>query len=56
MVYVGTYAEHIMLWYIYLQYSVRESSPVMDSRVASCRPAFWKSKNIVRALKFGSRK
>ena len=43
-----------MLWYIYTQYSVSESSPVMDSRVASCRPAFWKSKNIVRALKFGS--
>ena len=44
-----------MLWYIYTQYSVRESSPVMDSRVASCRPAFLKSKNIVRALKFGPR-
>ena len=42
-----------MLWYINTQYSVSESSPVMDSRVASCRPAFWKSKNIVRALKFG---
>ena len=27
---------------IYTQYLVRESSPVMDSRMASCRPAFWK--------------
>ena len=44
-----------MLWYINTQYSVSESSPVMDSRVASYRPAFWKSKNIVRALKFGPR-
>ena len=32
---------------------MRESSPVMDSRVASCRPAFWKSKNIVPDIKFG---
>jgi len=43
-----------MLWYINTQYSVRESSPLMDSRVASCRLAFWKSKNIVQALNFGS--
>ena len=42
-----------MLWYIYTQYSLSESSPVMDSRVASCRPAVWKSKKIVQALKFG---
>ena len=42
-----------MLWYINTQYSVRESSPVMHFSVASCRPAFWKSNNIVRALKFG---
>ena len=32
---------------------MRESSPVMDSRVASWRPAFWKSKNIAQAIKFG---
>ena len=30
------------------------NTPVMDSHLASCRPAFWKSKNIVQALKFGS--
>ena len=42
-----------MLWYINTRYSVSESSPVMDSRMASCRPTFWKSKNIVRALSRG---
>ena len=29
-----------------------QSSPVMDSRVASCRPAFWKWEKNVQALKF----
>ena len=45
-----------MLWYINTQYSVSESSPVMVSRVAPYRPAFWKSKNIVRAFKFLSQR
>jgi len=44
-----------MLWYICTPYSVRESSPVMVSRVAFYRPAFWKWRNIVRAIKFLSR-
>ena len=44
-----------MLWYINTQYSVSELSPVIDSRVASCRPAFWKWEKNVQALKFGSR-
>jgi len=35
------------------QYSVREWTPVMVSRVAPYRPAFWKLKNIVQAIKFG---
>lgn len=43
-----------MLWYMNTQYLVRESSPWMDSRVASCHPAFKKSKKIVRALKLVS--
>ena len=42
-----------MLWYIYTLYSVTESSPVMISRVASYRPAFWKWRNIVQAIKCG---
>ena len=37
------------------QYSVREWTPVMVSRLAPCRPAFWKWEKNVRALKFGSR-
>ena len=37
------------------QYSVREWTPVMVSRVAPYRPAFWKLKNIVQAIKFLSR-
>ena len=55
MVYVGIYTLIYDISYIYTPYSVRESSPVMDSRVASYRPTFWKSKNIIRALKFGPR-
>ena len=42
-----------ILRYIFTQYSARERTPVMISRVASYRPAFWKWKNIVRAIKFG---
>ena len=42
-----------MLWYIYTQYSDKKSAAVIDSRVASYRPAFWKWKTIDQALKFG---
>ena len=34
--------------YIYTPYSVRESSPVMDSRVASCQSGFRKCKILSR--------
>ena len=37
------------------QYSVREWTPVMVSRVAPCRPAFWKWEKNVQALKFPAR-
>ena len=33
---------------------ILHDSWLRESRVASCRPAFWKSKNIIQALKFGS--
>ena len=42
-----------ILRYIFTQYSARERTPVMISRVASYRPAFWKWRNIVQAWKFG---
>ena len=53
IIHIQWYMSVYMLWYIYTPYSDRKSSPVMDSRVASYRPAFWKWKNIVQALKFG---
>ena len=40
---------------MHTQYSVRESSPVMDFRLAPYRPAIWNWKNIVRALEFITR-
>ena len=47
-----TYA--MIYLYTLLDEGIPESSPVMDSRVASCRQAFWKLKNFVQALNFGS--
>ena len=46
-------SEHI-LWYIHIQYSVKytvkESSPALDSRVAPIHPVLWNWKNILSRL------
>ena len=52
MVYIGRYSKMYLQCRFYTEYSVKEWTPVMVSRVAPCRQAFWKWRKYCPGLDF----